>query len=115
VALALVALLTVGGCAGGDHAGVPKAQARERADATAKSYSASVRAFGAQLEFRRTEPATARDGELWVATYLLLPPMPPDESVVFCVYVSDDDTWAHRTLEDSCVRDDGTLPGTQGG
>jgi hypothetical protein len=108
VALALlVALAVVAGCSD-DPEGIPRAQARERADATAETYSASVRAHGVQLKFRRLESATGPDGELWVATYVLLPPNTSDEAVV-CVYIADKDDWAHRTFDGRCVRDDGTV------
>jgi hypothetical protein len=107
VALALVALVVVAGCAD-DPAGIPRAQARERADTTAETYSGTVRAHGVQVKFRRLEQATGPDGELWVGTYALLPPNTGDEAVV-CVYISDKDDWARRTFDDRCVRDDGTV------
>lgn len=107
MALALVALVVVAGCAD-DPAGIPRVEARERADATADTYSATVRAHGAELKFRRLEPANGPDGELWVGTYVLLPPDSSDEAVV-CVYITDKDDWAHRTFDDRCVRDDGTV------
>jgi len=109
-----MALVAVAGCTNGDHAGVPKAQAQQRADDMAQTYSASVRAHGSRIEFQKLEPATEPDGELWVATYLLMPPESHHESAIVCVYVTDDDAWAHRTFEDRCVRDDGTVTGTQG-
>jgi len=103
----LVALVVAAGCAD-DPAGIPRVEARERADATADTYSATVRAHGAELKFRRLEPANGPDGELWVGTYVLLPPDSSDEAVV-CVYITDKDDWAHRTFDDRCVRDDGTV------
>ena len=106
MALAL-ALVVVAGCAD-DPAGIPRAEAREREDATAVTYSETVRAQGEELEFRRLERANGPDGELWVGTYVLLPPDTSDEAVV-CVYITGKDDWAHRTFDDRCVRDDGTV------
>jgi hypothetical protein len=107
IALALVALAVVAGCTG-DPAGIPKAEARKRADATAETYSVTVRAHGAELKFRKLEPANGPDGELWVGTYVLLPPDTGDEAVV-CVYITDKDDWARRTFDDRCVGSDGTV------
>jgi hypothetical protein len=107
IALAFVALAIVAGCAD-DPAAIPRSEARERADATAETYSATVRAHGVELKFRRLEPANGPDGELWVGTYVLLPPDMSEEAVV-CVYITDRDDWARRTFEGRCVGSDGTV------
>ena len=108
----VAALAALTGCSADDHAGVPKTEARLRADAMAESYSASVRAHGSQLAFQRIEPARAPSGPLWVGTYLLLAPKTHEETL-FCVYVSEDDAWAHVNFEGRCVRDDGKVSGSQ--
>ena len=108
----LVAVLVVlTGCSADDHSGVPRTEARQRADRMAESYSASVRAAGSQVKFQRIEPAKTPAEELWVGTYVLRAPNTRDETM-FCVYVGKDDTWAHVTFNDRCVRD-GKAPGAQ--
>jgi hypothetical protein len=104
LALACLVVVATTGCSGSDHAGVPRADARIRADSMARTYSVSPRARGSQLTFQRIEPATSAGRDLWVGTYRLLWP-PTREETTFCVYITTETVWAHRIFEESCVKD----------
>ena len=83
------------------------AEARERADATAESYSASPRARrGAEVS---KAGAGQWDGGRALDRDSVLPPPDTGDEAVVCVYITDKDDWAHRTFDDRCVRDDGTV------
>jgi len=103
LSLLLTATVALSGCSGGDHAGIPKTEARVTSNATAQTFSTNVRARGVRVRFQRIEPASDDGRELWVGTYVLL--APNHEKGLFCTYVDRNDAWANITFEGRCVRD----------